>query len=544
MSYQKNDVLTVKIEDMGHDGEGIGKCEGYTLFVKDTVIGDLAEVKVIKAKKNYGYARLVRLIEPSAHRVESVCPVARPCGGCQLQMLDYAEQLRFKEKKIAGNLQRIGGMTEIPMEPIVGMENPFRYRNKAQFPIGQDRNGKLITGFYAGRTHQIMENRNCYLGVEQNEEILNRILAWMEENGVPAYNEETGKGLVRHVLIRFGFMTKEIMVCLVVNGKKLPAEEKLIKSLTELEGMTSITLSVNRERTNVIMGKEIRCLWGQGYITDYIGTVKYRISPLSFYQVNPAQTEKLYGLALEYAGLTGNETVWDLYCGIGTIGLTAADHAKQVVGVEVNREAVHDAIGNAKHNGVKNARFFAADATRWIGEAAAAGERADVIFMDPPREGSTPQFIESVARMAPKRVVYVSCNPVTLARDLELLTRKGYKVESSTPVDMFPHSEHIETVCALSKLDVYQKITVDLKMDELDVTAAETKASYEEIREYVKEHTGLNVSDLYIAQVKQKCGIKERQNYNKPKAENPKRLKCPAEKERAIREALKYFKMI
>lgn len=256
MSYQKNDVLTVKIEDMGHDGEGIGKCEGYTLFVKDTVIGDLAEVKVIKAKKNYGYARLMRLIEPSVHRVEPVCPVARPCGGCQLQMLDYAEQLRFKEKKIAGNLQRIGGMTEIPMEPIVGMENPFRYRNKAQFPIGQDRNGKLITGFYAGRTHQIMENRNCYLGVEQNEEILNRILAWMEENGVPAYNEETGKGLVRHVLIRFGFMTKEIMVCLVVNGKKLPAEEKLIKSLTELEGMTSITLSANRERTNVIMGKK------------------------------------------------------------------------------------------------------------------------------------------------------------------------------------------------------------------------------------------------------------------------------------------------
>lgn len=329
MSYQKNDVLTVKIEDMGHDGEGIGKCEGYTLFVKDTVIGDLAEVKVIKAKKNYGYARLMRLIEPSPHRVEPICPVARPCGGCQLQMLDYAEQLRFKEKKIAQNLQRIGGMTEIPMEPIVGMESPFRYRNKAQFPIGQDKNGKLITGFYAGRTHQIMENRNCYLGVEQNEEILNRILAWMEENSVSAYQEETGKGLVRHVLIRFGFTTKEIMVCLVVNGKKLPAEKKLIQSLTELEGMTSITLSVNRERTNVIMGKEIRCLWGQEFITDYIGKVKYQISPLSFYQVNPVQTEKLYSLALEYAGLTGEETVWDLYCGIGTISLFLAQKAKK-----------------------------------------------------------------------------------------------------------------------------------------------------------------------------------------------------------------------
>ena len=293
-----------------------------------------------------------------------------------------------------------------------------------------------------------------------------------------------------------------------------------------------------------MLGEAEKVLYGKGFILDTLCGKTYAISPRSFYQINHAQTEVLYGLAVDAAHLTGKEVVLDAYCGIGTIGLTAADHAKQVVGVEVNREAVHDAIGNAKHNGVKNARFFAADATRWIGEAAAAGERADVIFMDPPREGSTPQFIESVARMAPKRVVYVSCNPVTLARDLELLTRKGYKVESSTPVDMFPHSEHIETVCALSKLDVYQKITVDLKMDELDVTAAETKASYEEIREYVKEHTGLNVSDLYIAQVKQKCGIKERQNYNKPKAENPKQLKCPPEKEKAIREALKYFKMI
>jgi len=301
---------------------------------------------------------------------------------------------------------------------------------------------------------------------------------------------------------------------------------------------------VNDRKTSVVLGDMEKVLYGKGFILDTLCGKTYAISPRSFYQINHTQTEVLYGLAVDAAHLTGKEVVLDAYCGIGTIGLTAADHAKQVVGVEVNREAVHDAIGNAKHNGVKNARFFAADATRWIGEAAAAGERADVIFMDPPREGSTPQFIDSVARMAPKRVVYVSCNPVTLARDLELLTRKGYKVESSTPVDMFPHSEHIETVCALSKLDVYQKITVNLKMDELDVTAAETKATYEEIREYVKEHTGLNVSDLYIAQVKQKCGIKERQNYNKPKAENPKRLKCPAEKERAIREALKYFKMI
>lgn len=552
MSYQKNDVLTVKIEDMGHDGEGIGKCEGYTLFVKDTVIGDLAEVKVIKAKKNYGYARLMRLIEPSPHRVEPICPVARPCGGCQLQMLDYAEQLRFKEKKIAQNLQRIGGMTEIPMEPIVGMESPFRYRNKAQFPIGQDKNGKLITGFYAGRTHQIMENRNCYLGVEQNEEILNRILAWMEENGVSAYQEETGKGLVRHVLIRFGFTTKEIMVCLVVNGKKLPAEKKLIQSLTELEGMTSITLSVNRERTNVIMGKEIRCLWGQEFITDYIGTVKYQISPLSFYQVNPVQTEKLYSLALEYAGLTGEETVWDLYCGIGTISLFLAQKAKKVYGVEIVPEAIADAKNNAKINGIENAEFFVGKSEEVLPEyyekyaKEHPGERAhaDVIVVDPPRKGCEENLLRTMADMQPDRIVYVSCDSATLARDLKILQELGYEVKKVRGVDQFPMTCHVETVCLLSKLNAKQHIEVDIHMDELDLTDAEKKATYSEIKEYVLEHTGLKVSSLYIAQVKQKCGIIERENYNKPKSDDAKQPQCPPDKEKAIKEALKHFGMI
>ena len=552
MSYQKNDVLTVKIEDMGHDGEGIGKCEGYTLFVKDTVIGDLAEVKVIKAKKNYGYARLMHLIEPSAHRVESVCPVARPCGGCQLQMLDYAEQLRFKEKKIAGNLQRIGGMTEIPMEPIVGMENPFRYRNKAQFPIGQDRNGKLITGFYAGRTHQIMENRNCYLGVEQNEEILNRILAWMEENGVPAYNEETGKGLVRHVLIRFGFMTKEIMVCLVVNGKKLPAEEKLIKSLTELEGMTSITLSANRERTNVIMGKEIRCLWGQGYITDYIGTVKYRISPLSFYQVNPAQTEKLYGLALEYAGLTGNETVWDLYCGIGTISLFLAQKAKKVYGVEIVPEAIADAKNNAKINEIENAEFFVGKSEeilpayyeQYAKDHPGEHAHADVIVVDPPRKGCEENLLHTMASMQPDRIVYVSCDSATLARDVKVLGELGYEVKKVRGVDQFPMTCHVETVVLLSQQKPDDTIEIDLDLDELDATSAELKATYQEIKDYVLKEFGLKVSNLYISQVKRKCGIEVGENYNLPKSENARVPQCPKEKEDAIKAALKYYAMI
>ena len=553
MSYQKNDVLTVKIEDMGHDGEGIGKCEGYTLFVKDTVIGDLAEVKVIKAKKNYGYARLMRLIKPSEHRVEPICPVARPCGGCQLQMLDYAEQLRFKEKKIAENLQRIGGMTEIPMEPIVGMETPFRYRNKAQFPIGQDKNGKRITGFYAGRTHQIMENRNCYLGVEQNEEILNRVLTWMEENRVSAYNEETGKGLVRHVLIRFGFTTKEIMVCLVANGKKLPAEEKLIGSLTELKGMTSISLSVNRERTNVIMGKEIHCLWGQSYITDYIGNVKYQISPLSFYQVNPAQTEKLYGLALEYAGLTGNETVWDLYCGIGTISLFLAQKAKKVYGVEIVPEAIADAKNNAKINQIENAEFFVGKSEEILpsyyeqyakdhpGEQA----HADVIVVDPPRKGCEENLLHTMASMQPDRIVYVSCDSATLARDVKVLGELGYEVKKVRGVDQFPMTCHVETVVLLSKGEVdSKKIRVEFSLEDMDMSEFQDGATYTQIKDYVLEHSGLKVSNLYISQIKRKCGIEVGKNYNLPKSEDSRQPLCPPEKEKAIREAFKYFGMI
>ena len=339
------------------------------------------------------------------------------------------------------------------------------------------------------------------------------------------------------------------MVVLVTAQPVLPGAKNFVKALlaeAEKRGVpvTTVVQNYNPRRTSVVLGEDEKVLYGKGFILDTLCGKTYALSPRSFYQVNPIQTAVLYGLAVDAARLTGREVVLDAYCGIGTIGLTASDKARQVVGVELNRDAVRDAIGNAKHNGVKNARFFAADATAWIREAADAGQKADVVFMDPPREGSTPAFLESVARMAPKRIVYVSCNPETMARDLALLTQKGYRAEGFTPVDMFPHSAHCEVVCALSKLDIYQKITVDLKMDELDVTAAETKATYEEIREYVKEHTGLNVSDLYIAQVKRKCGIKERQNYNKPKVENPKQLKCPTEKEKAIREALKHFKMI
>ena len=545
MEYKKNDLATVTITDMGHDGEGIGKIDGYTLFVKDTVIGDTAEVKIMKAKKNYAYARLMRLITPSDRRTDPVCPYARQCGGCQIQELKYEEQLRFKEEKIRENLTRIGGFSEVPMEPIIGMENPYHYRNKAQFPVGTDKNGNLITGFYAGRTHTIIHNTRCYLGAEQNEEILNYVLEYMRENKISAYNETTGQGLVRHILIRCGFKTGEWMVCLVINGRRLPAAEKLAEKLCRIKGMTSITYSVNMERTNVIMGKEIRPVWGKNYITDYIGEIQYQISPLSFFQVNPVQTERLYGTALEYAGLTGKETVWDLYCGIGTISLFLAQKAKMVYGVEIIPQAIEDAERNAGINGIENAQFYVGKAEEVLPEKyEKEGVHADVIVVDPPRKGCDEALIRTMVEMQPEKIVYVSCDPATLARDLKRICEGGYEIRRVRGVDMFPETVHVETVCLLSKLHSDQHIEVEVKMDELDLTAAESKATYEEIKKYVLEHTGLKVSNLYIAQVKQKCGIIERVNYNLPKSENSRQPKCPPEKEKAIKEALEYFRMI
>ena len=545
MNYQKNDILTVTIEDMGHDGEGIGKADGYTLFVKDAIIGDVIEAKIMKAKKNYAYARLMRILKPSPHRVEPVCPIARPCGGCQLQMMDYQEQLRFKQKKIEDNLQRIGGFGELPMEPIIGMEYPFRYRNKAQFPVGTDKNGALVTGFYAGRTHDIIPARNCWLGVEENQQVLDAVLGWMEEFRVPAYDEKNGTGLVRHILIRYGFRTGELMVCLVVTGESVPKKDALVKRLCRIPGMTSITMSINRERTNVIMGNQIRTLWGTPYITDYIGEVKYQISPLSFYQVNPVQTEKLYGLALEYAELKGQETVWDLYCGIGTISLFLAQKAKKVYGVEIVPAAIEDARRNAALNGIENAEFFVGKAEEVLPEMYARGEaRADVIVVDPPRKGCDAALLETVVKMQPERIVYVSCDSATLARDLKWVCERGYELRRVCGVDMFPMTGHVETVVLLSQQKPDDTIEIDLDLDELDATAAETKATYEEIKAYVWDKHHLKVSSLYISQIKRKCGLEIGQNYNLSKSENPKVPKCPPEKEAAIMGALKHFQMI
>ena len=452
MEFKKNDLVTVKIEDMGHDGEGIGKAEGYTLFVKDAVIGDTVEAKVMKAKKNYGYARLMRVVEPSPYRVEPKCPCARACGGCQLQFLSYDKQLEFKKNKVQGNLERIGGFHNLTIDKVIGMEKPFRYRNKAQYPVGKNKDGEIITGFYAGRTHSIIPNRDCYLGAQVNQEILNEVLAYMEENHVEPYEEESGKGLVRHILIRNGFRTGEIMVCLIINGKSLPKAHRLIERLCTIEGMTSISLNVNTKRNNVILGEEVQVLWGQAYISDYIGDIKFEISPLSFYQVNPVQTEKLYGTALEYAGLTGKETVWDLYCGIGTISLFLAQKAKKVYGVEIVPPAIEDAKKNAEINGIENVEFYVGKAEEVLPEKyEKEGIKADVIVVDPPRKGCEPVVLETMLQMKPERIVYVSCDSATLARDLKVLCQEAYQVEKVAVCDMFGNSVHVETVVKLTR---------------------------------------------------------------------------------------------
>ena len=559
---QKNEIVKVKIEDIGVGGEGIGKVDGYTLFIKDAIIGDVVEAKVMKAKKNYGYARLMNVLTPSKDRVEEpVCPMARKCGGCQIQEMKYPAQLAFKESKVRGNLERIG---EVPgelldqiMHPAVGMDGegmqPFRYRNKAQFPIGTDKDGRVIAGFYAGRTHSIIENTDCALGVEVNEEILNCILDFMEEFKIPAYDEVKHKGLVRHVLLRYGFKTDEIMVCLVINGKTIPHCHDLVGRLRQIPGMTSITLSTNTAKTNVIMGDTIRLLWGQEFITDYIGEIKYQISPLSFYQVNPVQTEKLYGLALDYAGLTGNEAVWDLYCGIGTISLFLAKKAKQVYGVEIVPQAIDDAKNNAKINDITNAEFYVGKAEEVLPEYYKEYEKthngetahADVIVVDPPRKGCEESLLQTIVDMQPEKVVYVSCDSATLARDVKFLRANGYELKDVTPVDQFPHTVHVETVVLLSKGEVdSKKIRVEFSLEDMDMSEFQDGATYTQIKDYVLEHSGLKVSNLYISQIKRKCGIEVGKNYNLPKSEDSRQPQCPPEKEKAIREAFKYFGMI
>ena len=548
MPLQKNQILTLRIERLSSDGSGVAHSpDGETVFVPGAAPGDEADVRIVKDCKRYAFGILDHLRTPSPDRIPVDCAVAGPCGGCSLRHLDYTAELRAKQENVTDAFRRIGGL-DVPVLDICPSPEVDRYRNKVQFPVGLDKNGNPCIGFYAGRTHRIVPCPDCKLQPGVLNDIGNALCRFFAENGIQPYSEETGRGLVRHIFLRRGAHSGQIMVCLVCTRPNLPHADALCTRLREqFADIATILLNVNSKNTNVILGTETHTLYGPGYIEDTLCGVPVQLGPLSFYQVNTLAAERLYGIAAQYAQLTPDDLLLDLYCGMGTIGLSMVDHCRELVGVEIVPEAIESAKANAARMGdavAAKSCFFCADAGQAATRLAAEGLHPDVVMLDPPRKGCDEATLSAVVRMAPRRVVYVSCNPATAARDAAWLENNGYHAEKVQPVDLFPRTKHCEAVLLLSKLNVDHHIEVEVSMDELDVTAAESKATYNEIREHVWGHHQLRVSNLYIAQVKQKYGIIKRENYNKPKSENAKQPKCPKEKEDTIVEALRHFQMI
>lgn len=548
MPLQKNQLLTLRIERLSNDGSGVAhSSEGEAVFVPGTAPGDEAQVRIVKDCGRYAFGILDKLLTPSPDRIPVDCAVAGPCGGCSLRHLDYAAELRAKQESVADAFRRIGGL-DVPVLDALPSPEVDRYRNKVQFPVGRDKDGAPCIGFYAGRTHRIVPCPDCKLQPGVLNDIGNTLCAFFAAHGIQPYDEERGKGLVRHIFLRRGAHSGQIMVCLVCTRPKLPHSDELVALLREkFRDIATILINVNAKKTNVILGEGSVTLYGPGCIEDTLCGVPVRLGPLSFYQVNTLAAERLYGVAAEYAQLEPDDVLLDLYCGMGTIGLSMAGHCRELIGVEIIPEAIDSAKANAARMGdavAAKSRFFCADAGEAAARLAAEGLRPDVIMLDPPRKGCDETTLSAVVQMSPRRVVYVSCNPSTAARDVAWLGRHGYRAEKVQPVDLFPRTKHVEAVLLLTKLNVERHIEVDVSMDELDVTATESKATYNEIRDYVWEHHQLKISNLYIAQVKQKYGIIERENYHKAKNENAKQPQCPKEKADAIVEALKHFQMI
>lgn len=539
MELAKNQEHTVTIEGYGEGGMGVARIDGRVVFVHGALRGEKCRVLILKTLKSVAFAKVLEVLEPSSERMESDCPYFPRCGGCTYRHIRYEEELRLKKQRVQDNLSRIGG-SDVTVEEILGTQDTLRYRNKAQYPVSKDG----AVGFYRARTHEVIECEHCLLVRPEADAAAEALREYMQSCRVAGYDEKTGRGLIRHLYVRSN-AAGESLICVLVNGDKLPKEDWLVALLRDAcPKCTGIVLGTNTKKGNVILGDRYRTLWGSDRLEDTLCGKTFRLSVPSFYQVNRVQAERLYAKAIEFAGLTGQETVLDLYCGAGTITLALSDHAKKVLGAEIVPEAIDDARENAARNGVKNAEFFCGDASDVAKKLARENLRPDVITVDPPRKGLAADVVESIAEMQPGRVVYVSCDSATMARDVKRFADLGYTARRACAVDMFPRADHVETVCLLSKLNAKQHIEVDIHMDELDLTDAEKKATYSEIKEYVLEHTGLKVSSLYIAQVKQKCGIIERENYNKPKSDDAKQPQCPPDKEKAIKEALKHFGMI
>ena len=549
MPLQKNQILTLCIERLSSDGSGVAHSpDGETVFVPGAAPGDEADVRIVKDCKRYAFGILDHLRTPSPDRIPVDCAVAGPCGGCSLRHLDYTAELRAKQENVTDAFRRIGGL-DVPVLDICPSPEVDRYRNKVQFPVGLDKNGNPCIGFYAGRTHRIVPCPDCKLQPGVLNDIGNALCRFFAENGIQPYNEETGRGLVRHIFLRRGAHSGQIMVCLVCTRPNFPHADTLCTRLREqFADIATLLLNVNSKNTNVILGTETHTLYGPGYIEDTLCGVPVQLGPLSFYQVNTLAAERLYGIAAQYAQLTPDDLLLDLYCGMGTIGLSMVDHCRELVGVEIVPEAIESAKANAARMGdavAAKSCFFCADAGQAATRLAAEGLHPDVVMLDPPRKGCDEATLSAVVRMAPRRVVYVSCNPATAARDAAWLENNGYHAEKVQPVDLFPRTKHCETVVLLSKGEVdSKKIRVEFSLEDMDMSEFQDGATYPQIKEYVLEHTGLKVSNLYISQIKRKCGIGVGKNYNLPKSEDSRQPQCPQEKEKAIREAFKYFGMI
>ena len=538
-ALEKNRIYRAHIDGYSSEGLGIARIDGQVVFVHGAIRGETCDVLVMKVLKNAAFGKIAALAEPSPARRQPDCPYYGRCGGCDFRHMSYEEELWAKRARVQDALTRIGG-AEVTVEEILGAEQPLHYRNKSIYPISPA--GEV--GFYRARSHQVVHVEHCLIQKPEADALAQAVRDYIARFQVEPYNEATGRGLLRHLYVRTS-CRGESLACLLVNGSRLPHEQELVDMLrAAVPGVCGVVLGENTRRGNAILGDRYRTLWGRDYLTDTLCGLELRLSVPSFYQVNHDQAQRLYEKALEYAGLTGRELAVDLYCGAGTITQVLARRARHVIGGEIVPEAIRDAEDSARRNGVGNVEFLCGDASRLAAELRQRGLRPDVICVDPPRKGLAPDVVEAAASMTPGRIVYVSCDPATLARDVARFAPLGYRPVRACAVDLFPGTAHVETVCLLSKLQSKEHIEIEVKMDEMDLTSAESKATYEEIKAYVLEHTGLKVSHLYIAQMKQKYGIIERENYNKPKSENVKQPQCPPEKEKAITEALRHFGMI
>ncbi len=539
-ALEKGSIYTAVIDGYSSEGLGIARVNGAVVFVPHAVRGEEIDLRITKVMKTSCAGEIVKIHDPSPERMEPECPYAGKCGGCAYRHLTYPEELWAKRQRVQDALTRIGGL-ELTVEEILGAKNPEHYRNKSQYPVGAD--GSI--GFFQARTHKVVPIRRCLIQTEAADRTAQAVGEWMRRYKISAYDETTGKGLVRHVCVRVN-RKGESLCCVVVNGNKVPREPELAAYVTAAVPHTvGVLLNSNTRRGNVVLGDKYRTLFGRNYLMDTLCGLEFKLSMPSFYQVNRDQAEVLYGKALEFAGLTGNETVLDLYCGIGTITLCLAKAAKRVIGAEIVPPAIRDAKENALRNHIENAEFFCGDAADIAAKLESDGLRPDVVTVDPPRKGLAPEVIASVAAMGPEKVVYVSCDPATLGRDVKIFREFGYEAKRAAAVDMFPGTAHVETVVLLSKGKVdSKKIRVEFSLEDMDMSEFQDGATYTQIKDYVLEHSGLKVSNLYISQIKRKCGIEVGKNYNLPKSEDSRQPQCPPEKEKAIREAFKYFGMI